>query len=276
MKRLDPSRLLESEAADAELRTLLAAGADELAPPDVLARSAQKLSAALGVQVTPPPVHAAGAKAAGSAAAGAKWLGVSATAAIKGACVLALVSTASLVAWRAAPPPRSEARAVEPVHRATPPIDPQPRSEPTSLVQPVMQPSTQIVPIAPEPRLASHAPLARVPRRTPARVEPSQLTTLVQPAPSAPLADRALELRALEAAHAVLASDPALALQRLRALARTYPNGWLDEERSALEVEALLRLGQHDDAVRALAQLQARHPKAATLPRLQRALAQPR
>jgi hypothetical protein len=95
-----------------------------------------------------------------------------------------------------------------------------------------------------------------------------------QPAPSTPAPDRAEELRALQAAHAVLASDPALALQRLRALARDYPSGWLDEERSALEVEALLRLGQRDDAARALAQLQTRHPHAAALPRLQRALAQ--
>lgn len=272
MKRLDPPRLLESEAVEAELRTLLAAGADDLAPPDVLARSAQRLSVALGVQVTPPAAHVTGAKAAGSAAAGTKWLGLSAAAAIKSACVVALVSSASLLAWRVMEPrTRDDARAVQPVRVASPPIDTQPRSEPAKLAQPVVVPaSTPVTPTVPAPQ--PHDARARVPRRTPARVEPSQAPAPAQATPSAPAPDRALELRALEAAHAVLASDPVLALQRLRALARTYPNGWLDEERSALEVEALLRLGQRDDAARALAQLQARHPHAAALPRLQHAL----
>jgi hypothetical protein len=77
----------------------------------------------------------------------------------------------------------------------------------------------------------------------------------------------------LEAAQAELATSPADAVQRLRAHAKAWPNGWLDEERAALLVEALLRAGERDEAASMLTDLRARRPRSPALPRLDRMLA---
>jgi hypothetical protein len=126
VRRPDPPRLLECQPRDERLHTLLAAGAQDVAPPDVLARSARRLSAALGVQLV-PPAHplpqaestsssgagsappltsasmgtASGTGTTAAAAGGAKAIGLP-IGLLKSAFVLALAGGVSVAAWRSA------------------------------------------------------------------------------------------------------------------------------------------------------------------------------
>jgi hypothetical protein len=52
------------------------------------------------------------------------------------------------------------------------------------------------------------------------------------------------------AREALRGGDPALALQRLEEIRLRFPGGVVRQEREALTIEALVRLGRHDDAAR--------------------------
>jgi hypothetical protein len=289
--------LLDDEAADGQLRGLLRAGAEDVAPPAVLERSARKLGAALGVQLLNVsdklgPAHVGaphGASTSASASGGAPAMvgGKLLTAtAVKGALALALVGSASWMAVNQRKPATS-------VHQDA-------RSATPTLKRPLPVSAEQSVPVLPAPAPAGHedaitsvsaaasvagktqgapVPAARA-RTTPhlARTVPAPTrlaTPGVEAEPGSAAVDpgaHAAELRSLEDARRALAADPGLALQRLQAHAREFPNGWLDEERAALEVQALILLRDHAAAERALEQLATRHPRSLAITRLRNAL----
>jgi len=72
------------------------------------------------------------------------------------------------------------------------------------------------------------------------------------PAPSSAAVDASADLESLTEARRVLASDPAHALALTEASQRDNPGSPFAEERAALAVEALLRLGRNDEAKRRL------------------------
>jgi hypothetical protein len=65
----------------------------------------------------------------------------------------------------------------------------------------------------------------------------------------------------LQAARALVGSAPSEALARTRAHTARFPNSALTEERSALEIEALQRLGRTTEAESALARFEVQHPR---------------
>jgi hypothetical protein len=83
---------------------------------------------------------------------------------------------------------------------------------------------------------------------------------------------QAEELQSLEAAQAELAIDPQRALERLREHASRYPDGWLEQERAAFEVEALVRLGDDAAARHAFYELGRKYPRSPALTHLRNEL----
>jgi outer membrane protein assembly factor BamD (BamD/ComL family) len=81
-------------------------------------------------------------------------------------------------------------------------------------------------------------------------------TTATAPAPSEdPLA---LEVRWLDRARALLASDPTAALAHAEAYAQRFPGGALGAERELIAIDALQRMGRASEA-RARADAFAQH-----------------
>ncbi|MFO0650662.1 MAG: hypothetical protein U0326_30850 [Polyangiales bacterium] len=78
------------------------------------------------------------------------------------------------------------------------------------------------------------------------------------PAPAPSLTD---ELRVVDEARAAVQTNPAGALATLNAAERTFSHGQLTDEREALRVEALTRLGRWDEARARAAALEARAPQ---------------
>jgi hypothetical protein len=294
MTAREPPRMRELEVRDSELSDLLDAAARDVAPPDVLARSAHRLSAAIGVSLVdagglsaPPidPATAASASATASAksvAAASTVNGAAASAAAKGGAALApmlaaaakpmlvvALACATWVAWTAQPQRASAPRASEAPHVAAPAVIAQQalRTKAVDAIEPPAPAPAIVAPTA----AAAPAPVARpaVKRRAMQRALMPSDTTAIDSSPQG-----AEELRSLQAAQAMLALQPANAALRLRAHGTRWPNGWLDEERAALLVEALSSAGQHDEAQRALGELRARYPRSPALPRLARILAQ--
>lgn len=307
MTEHDPPRLRELEPQDSELNDLLDAAERDVLPRDVLSRSAARLSATVGLSVADltglgtSPLDAASAAlsakgtataAAGSAAAkGAATATTAASAAAvtgksvamlapalgaaaKPLLVVVLASATTVAVWRAQPEPhaapaRAPVSAPAPItvpavsKRAHPNIDPY-----VLPVEPIVEP-TPAVPAHEKPA-AQRSVAPHGERREVARSQ--QETRAIEGVGS--LSAAAEELRSLQVAQAELATNPRGAVQRLRAHAATWPRGWLDEERAALLVEALLRTGDRTQAERALRELEAHKPRAPALPRLRRMLEQ--
>jgi hypothetical protein len=283
MTQHDPPRMRELELRDSELSELLDAVDRDVAPPDVLARSAHRLSAAIGIShsdpsgLGAPPVESIAAAKTGAASAAAK--SAATVAAAKGAAaitpmlaavakpllVVAHASATSVAVW-SGQRERPEAPAGEPP-RISAPAAPAQSAAPVPPAAPV----TPSVPALPAQRTAQeisqvlHA--SEPPRARPARTHRSAAATRERTQDE--------ELRSLQRAQAELALHPADAVRRLREHAKTWPNGWLDEERAALLVEALLRAGERSAAEQALAELRAHRPRSPALPRLARMLARP-
>jgi hypothetical protein len=311
MTEQDPPRMRELPLRDSELSDLLDAASNDVMPRDVLARSAERLSAAVGVSafdltgLGSPPIDAAasalasqsaGAAAAAKTAAAVKGAATVATAtaatgksaavlapllsaAVKPLLVVALASATTVAVWSARPEPSA-------APQATPSAAPQ--SGPARVAA-----TTETKPPRAHPNIDAYAVPAVAPtvtelpssqRATSPRSEPrperrsqpeARASENVAPAPTVdPSSAAAEELRSLQAAQAELATSPASAVQRLRAHAAKWPRGWLDEERAALLVEALLRAGDRAAAERALEDLRTRSPRAPALPRLRRMLEQ--
>lgn len=308
MTEQDPPRMRELVERDSELSELLDAAGRDVAPREVLTRSAERLSAAVGFSVGEltglgaPPIDAAAsalaskstaaasvastaAKSAATAATAAAATGKSAavlapllSAATKPLLVVALASATTVAVWKAQPEPAA-APASAPAAVPAPPIAKP--AEPTRVhpnIDPYVVPSAPIAPPAKSAAIEAppvqRATAPRAEHRLEARehLEPRAIEST--PARLDPTSDSAEELRSLQAAQALLASSPSGAVQRLRAHAAKWPRGWLDEERAALLVEALLRAGDRTQAERALDELRTRSPRSPALPRLGRMLAQ--
>jgi hypothetical protein len=90
--------------------------------------------------------------------------------------------------------------------------------------------------------------------------------------PSAGPSQLSRETQLLERARQLMSSDARQALSSLDAHRREFPNGALELERELMAVDALLKLGQRDAALRRAAQLRARAPGSIYEQRLTRLL----
>jgi len=255
----DPIRLLESGALDEGAQRVLDAGARLAPPPGAVDELWGALAAALPPGLPPAGGGPAGGdlgpalppSGAGAAAGGVGGVATGAGAAltigglVKTATVAFSVGLGALVAGG------TGARlAAVPTEAPTP----------SAVVVTSAMPVTGIEP-APRPvgptQLAAAPPGHRAPGVT------------------VPRADDALsaEARRVAEARAVLrGGDGAAALAILRAAAREYPTGELAEERSVLEVEALLALGRRGEAEAAAATLLGRYPRSPHAARVREAL----
>jgi hypothetical protein len=253
----DPPRLLDpGSPADPRLRDMLQAAHTTLPSAAQLEGLARKVS----VAVTPP----AGALGQFSTVSALKLSGI-------------LLAASALVwlGWRAQhandlPPSAAPARGQTPTDRAPS------MSEAPVRVAPASQRGTSTVVPNPAPPAEVPPPSARVParvKRSRARSAPSALAWPVpkvstahsvnsaapsEPArplsaptaPSKPAAAKAMapELDLLSRAQRLLARDPAAALEVIDEHARAYPAGEFVEEREALAIDALRRLGRRQEA----------------------------
>lgn len=91
-------------------------------------------------------------------------------------------------------------------------------------------------------------------------VAPARTTPAVNPS-APPLLDSAQDASLLQEARGLVASNPARALTLTRDHELHFPNSALTEERQALRIEALARLGRHAEAARELAVFDQRFPR---------------
>jgi hypothetical protein len=116
---------------------------------------------------------------------------------------------------------------------------------------------------APSPAAAERSPVA-LPR---ASARPSTSASTNASASASAGAERAERPRpdesaaVLEARRQLRSGDPARALQVLEQSAAQFPSGSLAQERSALEIEALVRAGKHTDAKRKAAAFLTQYPE---------------
>jgi predicted Zn-dependent protease len=113
---------------------------------------------------------------------------------------------------------------------------------PVQTSPPVVETASPIAETLPVPAIRAEAPFFRTPQKTPA--------PLSSAAPKEPVASRLREeSRALgEAREALRSGDAEGAIERLDALGNRYPDGILAQEREALAIEALYRVGKRDAA----------------------------
>lgn len=120
-------------------------------------------------------------------------------------------------------------------------------------------------------------PDAEVPT-PPAAPAPAAATT-ANPAParsmtpvasdSAPRVDPARDTQLLQEARSLVSANPARALSLTREHALQFPASALTEERQALQIEALARLGRTAEATAALAGFRTRFPRSIHARRLE-------
>lgn len=169
--------------------------------------------------------------------------------ALGGGAIVAAKHRAPSVAQASIRSPR--ARVVAPAVSAPKPILEAISSEPTVTVPAAVEPVAQ--PVAVEaPSARAHVPAARP------RVLAEPVVAPEAPAPAPSLSD---ELRVVDEARAAVQTNPASALSTLNAAERTFSHGQLADEREALRVEALTRLGRWDEARAHAAALEARAPQ---------------
>lgn len=129
-----------------------------------------------------------------------------------------------------------------------------------------VQPAVVVPVAAPRPEPAAPAPTA-VPAEEPPR--PAALPTHARPRGQDPEA----ELRLLRLAQeSVAAGRFEAALAPLAEHARRFPGGRLVEEREALRIQSLSKLGRASEARQAAQAFRARFPRSVLLPRLGEAL----
>ncbi len=231
----DPTRLIdeageEDEGASALERDLLRAGR-----PTLAARARDEVWLGLSAQLAAPlaPVGK-GPVVVAKTAAGAKVVG-SVAAAVKGAIVVAALGGGAVVGYRALG-----------------------RAAPATIAAPA--PSAVSPPPAPppEPIVPSSAPVL-----APREQRPRPMAFVADASSHRPPASRlAAEGRVvLEARQALRDGQPDETLRRLEAARVEFGDGALAQEREALMIEALARVGRRDEAhARAAAFLRA-HPE---------------
>ncbi|HEX2876508.1 MAG TPA: hypothetical protein VHP33_34880 [Polyangiaceae bacterium] len=130
------------------------------------------------------------------------------------------------------------------------------RPEPASPPRSVANPPALQEPEAPSPRTAA-AP------ETAALASPARAARPVAPAgsDSAPREDPAHDAQLLQEARSLVLANPARALRLTRDHELHFPGSTLTEERQALQIEALARLGRTAEASAALAGFRTRFPR---------------
>jgi hypothetical protein len=239
MKKLsDPVRLLDDPTAPARLTEALY---HARSTPD--AAAVQKLSGALGVPVplappVVPPVSGLVAASGGSALGFLGWGG--AVTVGLGAAAVALTGS----------PSQSEPAGVD--AKASP---------------------AMVAPVAPAAHAVPAEAVVEAPASTPApiarrkRTEPERAPSAAAPAPpvaAAPApADAASRLREeallVRNAERLLGADPAAALRLTDERRQRFPGGALGQEAEVVAIDALLRLGRRDAALRRARAFEASH-----------------
>ena len=106
--------------------------------------------------------------------------------------------------------------------------------------------------------------VARAPKDGPT---PTAIAATATPS-AAPTSLPPAEVTLLQNAQDALPTNPALALADCDDDARRYPNGLLAQEREVLAIDALVRLGRHDDATARAARFSAAYPSSTHLRRI--------
>jgi hypothetical protein len=220
----DPPRLLDDERSPERLRALVHASHDDIGTTEDVKRLESRLLPLIWPAVPPPTPGPSGTAGTTSAATGASAAVVKAGAAVgvvlalAGGVVWVSKSTSGVDAGHAAPsaaPRRSNAPASEEVRPSTT--------------------DTSDLAGAAEPSAPGDSPRASPPVTSKDRT-PSQSASIS-------------EADLLGRAQASLRTDPARALSLADEHRREFPNGVLSQEREVLSIEALERLGKHQDAV---------------------------
>jgi hypothetical protein len=273
---VEPPRLRDpSSGASDSLRELLRSSSSDGPSPAQL----QQLAARLEPQLASPPPSASPAAAT-----------IGATKVIVTTLVVAVV-VATVGYWVGRPdaPRQAAPLAVTrlPVASpavASPPSLPVARSQPAQsapiAAPPVASPSRPIVPDQPPrsaPVVRSGTPASPSPRtgKHPARVEPPRAVASIE-APAAPpsasgVAATEDELVILgHAQRALVAQDARTALAHAERHAAQFPFGMMVEEREAIAIEALARLGRREDARARFERFRASHARSSYRHRLER------
>ncbi|MDF2693760.1 MAG: hypothetical protein K0S65_2143 [Labilithrix sp.] len=154
---------------------------------------------------------------------------------------------------------------------AAPPVaapDPAPepareRSEASPKVDPIGTISVHSLPTAAPAVAAASAP------------RPSSVVPSAKSSPSADAPPSVSELEVARRAQAMLASNPGRALAMADQLARDFPNGEFVQEREAIAVEALARVGRKEEALQRARALLRRFPRTPYAARLEMVIGQP-
>jgi hypothetical protein len=232
--------------APAELQELLRTGRAPLGTPQDIAQLTQglaRLHPGLGLSAAPlttPP-------AALGLAALARW-GAWAAAGISGAAALWYFTAEPGSAPPISPPPAPHSQ----------PVLAQPTLAQPTLAQPTVEPAAKAV----------AEPPARAPQAEPLRAPASP-----HAAPRAPAGSSEAQL--LRRAQSLLATNPARALELTAEHQRRHRDGVLAEEREALAIEALRRLGRTQAAQRRAAAFEQRYPHSVHASRLRATAPQP-
>jgi hypothetical protein len=129
----------------------------------------------------------------------------------------------------------------------------------SALPAPRSQASSSMAP-APRPELAVASPVAANSSMK-ARATPGSVASAA-PAPApAPARGSSQDAALLQEARVIVASNPARALTLTRDHELHFPNSALTEERQALRIEALSRLGRQAEAARGLLTFEQRFPR---------------
>ncbi len=197
------------------------------------------------------------AKAGAAHASG--WFAVSVVPKALAAVTVVVFAGGAVVAARH----RAPAVAQSSVRRAIPSPSPRAEPPPKPVAEALSSESAAAAPAAVAPLVppvvveAPAAARAHVPAARP-RVIAEPVAAPVEPESAPSLAD---ELRVVDEARGALRDEPARALAALDDAARRFSRGQLADEREALRVEALARLGRWDEARVRAAALEARAPQ---------------
>jgi hypothetical protein len=264
----EPVRWLD-RAEQPELLHLMRAGAEELAPPEVLARVGERLSGAAPASADVPArprSHGESLPVPGTTIG----LGVKVFALV---VLLGLTGLSVFVLSRARPSaPVHPSRPAERAHATLPDAA---HAAPAALDQGPGAPTDRSSTVAPPPDPAAHPATEheseRRPRAQRARASAPRLASEA----SAKSETRLMEAKLLEQARRELSSRPNHALALLREHVTQFPASWLEEERTALLIRALAETGQRAEARALLTQFQAQFPGSLHTARLAQSLATP-
>ncbi|MBN1609443.1 MAG: hypothetical protein JW940_22625 [Polyangiaceae bacterium] len=270
----EPVRWLADKNTLPELRELLGSARDVPA----LSAALDRRLGALARQLSAAPVTAGAAAMAAKSSLGGKtlgWLGTSklATKLVVGSALLSGASVATYVATRSSPASLPAATSVA-AQGSGPLLRGRPSARHRTATPATSEPEATEPSAAARPsRTVSGAPVARTePVARPDRSEwgpQDAVNSASFPDPS--IAD---EARLLESARAALGTDPARALRITEEHARKHPMAQLSAERELIVIDALVRLGRRDEALRRAAPGLARAPNSLYAKRLRQLLGQ--